>query len=138
MCIYVCTLAGRGSVVERTGSIIVCFCSWSAFLLLLFPCFTCLLVLCSTSGASQLSVRTAGSNPCSSERWTPEKTLTLICSPRRKTTTCTKYSVCVICDLLRPAWLHVFNSFNLSDLLFCFIAVHNVKPECLDDYNELW
>lgn len=80
------------------------------------------------TGASQMSVTKAGSNPFLLERSSPEKMLTLICLPKRKTTTCTKYSVCIAgCG----TWLMIISTVNqpmksvwpcylLTFCLFCF------------------
>lgn len=47
------------------------------------------------TGASQMLVMKAGSNPFLLEKSSPEKMLTLTCLPKKKTTTCIKYSVCI-------------------------------------------
>ncbi|XP_062261995.1 protein NipSnap homolog 2-like isoform X2 [Platichthys flesus] len=64
-------------------------------------------------GALQFCVRTAGSSLCLCERSTPEKTLTLICSPRKKTTICTKFS------------------FTMSSLNALMITMNFVRTSCL-------
>lgn len=89
-------------------------------------------VFCFTTGASQVSARTAGSSPCLSGRSTPEKTLTLICSPRRKTTICTKYSVCVVCDLQRT--LCVFHCFQMD--LKMFFSWNNLMKSCFIVFSQ--
>lgn len=60
-----------------------------------------------TPGVSQLS-RTAGLNPCLSERSTPGKMPTLTCSLKKKTTTCIKSNVRVTLVLFIP-----LNSFSI-------------------------
>lgn len=95
-----------------------------------------------TAGVSRLT-RTAGSNLCLSERLTPGKMPTLTCSPKKKITICIKSNVCMTLFW----WCYLFYSDYLSlevyiECLHCFffhfLTVHNVKPECLDAYNELW
>lgn len=126
------------SVSFQTAGLVNCvvsMCLWR------FSLYQCLFGF--TAGISQLS-RTAGSNPCLSERLTPGKMPTLTCLPKKKTTIFIKSNVCAILVL----WYYILlwllflsrNTFNLfgSCLLIFFFSVHNVKPECLDDYNELW
>lgn len=41
-------------------------------------------------------------------------------------------------DLLNVLNLLDYTLWKVHKIIFCFLAVHNVKPECLDAYNELW
>lgn len=99
------------------------------------------------TGASQMLVMKAGSNPFLLEKSSPEKMLTLTCLPKKKTTTCIKYSVCIagsgtqlmITTTVNKPMKSVWSCCLLMLCFFSsFVAVHNVKPECLDAYNELW
>lgn len=92
-------------------------------------------------------VMKAGSNPFLLEKSSPEKMLTLTCLPKKKTTTCIKYSVCIagsgtqlmITTTVNKPMKSVWSCCLLMLCFFSsFVAVHNVKPECLDAYNELW
>lgn len=79
------------------------------------------------------------SNLFSLERLTPEKMLTLMCYQRRRSKICTKSSVGFFSLSAFAALLLIRCGFFTLIISFCFpFTVHNVKPECLDAYNELW
>lgn len=105
--------------------------SWSDSVLFLC-CIADKMVLCiqlllfhSTTGACQRTVRTAGSSLCLLGRSTQGKMLTLTCSPRKKTTTCTKSSVCLVYYLVAvkqtTLWANLNDEFRWCVINWSFV-----------------
>lgn len=78
--------------------------------------------------------RTAGLSHSLWERLTPGKMHTPTYWPKMSKVTFTKFSVSFL-----KTWMNThMSTFKSNDIITITFSVHNVKPECLDAYNELW